>query len=179
MEPLRRTLATALLVLGLLFVTTFASTFVEYPYLPNLVLPVVVYYGLFAEVSVLRGIGVAFVSGNLLDVFAGSPMSLYTFLLSATFLATRALGARLFLRNVAFQSTFIFIVAVAVDSAALALRLLFELPLPFEALDGSRLLRETAISSLVTALSAPLLYLVVARIEQVEASRKEAGSVAP
>ena len=178
MEPVRRVVLALLFATSLLFVSTFVSTFVSHPYVPNLLLPVVVYYGLFAEVNVVRGTAIAFVAGNLLDVFAGSPMSLYTFLFCVSFLATRALGARLFLRNVAFQAAFIFFVALAVDAAAIAVRLLFELPLPFPVHERGRILRESAISALASALFAPFVYSVVARIEAVDTARKDGGGVA-
>jgi rod shape-determining protein MreD len=61
---------------------------------PSLLLPLVVFMGVH-EYSMARGAALAFTLGYLLDVFAGAPVGLYTFITVATFIVSRAAGVRL------------------------------------------------------------------------------------
>src|SRR5690348_598045 len=61
---------------------------------PSLLLPLVVFMGVH-EYSIARGAALSFVLGYLLDLFAGSPVGLFTFISVATFLVARVAGVRL------------------------------------------------------------------------------------
>jgi rod shape-determining protein MreD len=61
---------------------------------PSLLLPLVVFMGVH-EYSIARGAALSFTLGYLLDVFAGAPVGLFTFISVATFIVSRAAGVRL------------------------------------------------------------------------------------
>jgi rod shape-determining protein MreD len=61
---------------------------------PNLVLPLIVFMGVH-EYSVVRGASLACVLGYALDMFAGAPVGLFTFISVAIFVLSRAAGVRL------------------------------------------------------------------------------------
>lgn len=61
---------------------------------PSLLLPLVVFMGVH-EYSIARGAALAFLLGYLMDVFAASPVGLFTFITVATFVVSRAAGVRL------------------------------------------------------------------------------------
>ncbi len=148
------------------------------PWAPQLVLTVIVHYGLLQEVHLVRGMAIAFASGYLLDVFSGNPMSLHTFMQCASFLAARGLGLRLFLRNVPLQAVLAFVASLAAQGTSLAIRAIFEeSQSPFEAHDTQRVFLAMASSATTTAVLAPLVFAVVGRIESTETGRSEEGSV--
>lgn len=179
MDGARRLLLAVLFGIALLEVQSFLSlTVLRPPYTPMLLLPLVVYYGLLSEVNVVRGMLVAFSCGYLADLFSGHGMSLNTFVLGASFLVARGLGARLFLRNVALRSAAAFVASTAAMAGGFALRELFEKRSPIPLTDSSGLTRAIVVSSLTTALFAPLVYSVVVRIEVAENARREEGGVA-
>ena len=165
--------------LGFFVVQSTASRFLPaYSWAPQLLLPVVLYYGLMQDVSLVRGMSVAFVSGYMLDLFAGNPMSLHTFIQCAAFLLARGLGLRLFLRNVAFQAALAFVASLATQGTAIALRAIFEEEsTPFGTHASARLFEGLSASALMTALSAPIVFAIVARIESTDTTRRDDGSV--
>lgn len=178
MESVIRSLQSIGVCFALLVLESMVSVVVPlHPWAPNLLLPIVVYYGLLQEVNVVRGMVVAFASGYLMDLFAGSPMSLHTFVQCASFLAARALGLRLFLRNAAFQASFAFVASLAAQGGEHALRALFEKPAPFEIHDAKRVFYGMVASATTTAIFAPFVFAIVARIESSEAGRRDDGSV--
>lgn len=61
---------------------------------PSFVLPLILFTGVH-EYSVARGAALAFVLGYALDLFAGAPVGLYTFVSVAVFVLARAAGVRL------------------------------------------------------------------------------------
>jgi cell shape-determining protein MreD len=61
---------------------------------PSLLLPLVVFMGVH-EYSIARGAALSFILGYLLDVFAGAPVGLFTFISVATFVIARVAGIRL------------------------------------------------------------------------------------
>ncbi len=61
---------------------------------PSLLLPLIVFMGVH-EYSIARGAALAFLLGYLLDVFAASPVGLFTFITVATFVVSRGAGVRL------------------------------------------------------------------------------------
>lgn len=61
---------------------------------PSLLLPLIVFMGVH-EYSVARGVALSFILGYLLDVFAASPLGLFTTISVATFFVARLAGVRL------------------------------------------------------------------------------------
>lgn len=179
MDELGRSLAAIAFCFALLVAQSMASTVLPgHPWAPQLLLTVVVYYGLLQEVHLVRGMATAFVSGYLLDLFAGSPTSLHTFMLCASFLAARGLGLRLFLRNIAFQAALAFVASMAAQGASIAIRTIFEdSHTPFQANDTRRVVLAMVASATVTAVLAPAVFAVIARIESTDTGKRDDGSV--
>ena len=61
--------------------------------MPNLVLPLIVFMGVH-EFSVVRGAGLACALGYALDLLAGAPVGLFTFISVSIFALARAAGVR-------------------------------------------------------------------------------------
>ena len=137
-----------------------------HPYSPNLLLPMVIYYGVTPEVSVVRGAVLSFLLGYVLDIFCGNPMGLQTFLMVATYLVAKVAGLRLFLRGPAFQMLLTFVVGVLDGGTILALRAIFEPPPPFPASEIGTSLLEVFGPATVTAVIAPPIFGLVRRVEQ-------------
>ncbi|HJK99514.1 MAG TPA: rod shape-determining protein MreD [Polyangiaceae bacterium LLY-WYZ-14_1] len=147
-----------------------------HPFSPNLLLPMVIFYGVTPEVSVVRGAVLGFALGYILDIFCGNPMGLQTFLMVATYLVAKVAGLRLFLRGPAFQMLLTFVVGVLDGGTILALRAIFEPPPPFPAASVETSLSEVFGPALVTALVAPPIFGFVRRVEQIGSGSSSAGS---
>jgi len=176
-SPWTRSALLVLLGLGLLLTQSVLATVVPiYPFIPMLILPVLIYLGVSPEVHLVRGALLAFFLGYLYDLFSGNLMSLQTFVAVATFMLARGAGLRLFLRSPSFQVLLTFIVAVLAGGATIALRTIFadNAPFPFGGV------RETATllvaPAVATALAAPLVFPAVQRIEAAAPKRQEATS---
>lgn len=143
------------------------------PFMPNLIAPVVLFLGVAPDVNLVRGVTISFCLGYLLDLFAGNPMGLETFVLVATFLVTRGAGLRLFLRGPAFQVSLTFVAMLVMGGAATALRAIFETRMLFPErtpLDTATRLFGAAAA---TALFAPVIFDLARRIESLGASRRD------
>jgi rod shape-determining protein MreD len=70
--------------------------------MPNLILPLIVFMGVH-EYSVVRGASLAFALGYALDMFAGAPVGLFTFITVAIFVLSRAAGVRLAAQTILTQ----------------------------------------------------------------------------
>ncbi len=102
-----------------------------HPFVPNLLLPMVLYLGVTPDVTLGRGAALAFGIGVLADEVTGAPLGLTTFIFVAAFLLTRVAGLRLFLRGVPFQVVATTGIAVIAAGAMLALCAIFEEPEAF------------------------------------------------
>jgi cell shape-determining protein MreD len=164
-----------------------ATLWPMHPFVPNLLLPIVVYLGVDPDVLLVRGAVLTFVLGYFLDVVAGAPTGLFTFVLVATYLAARGAGLRLLLRSVPFQMGLVVVISIAANGVMLALRAIFQPPEAFplvmpssgmlgsavevllgdDALVGSYVSTVTTLlaSAFATALAAPLVFAVVRRID--------------
>ncbi len=161
-----------------------------HPFVPSLLLPMVLYLGVTPDVSLVRGSLLAFVIGVLADEMTGTPLGLETFIFVASFLLSRVAGFRLFLRGVPFQIASTSGIAVVASGAMLALCAIFEAPeafpllMPPAGLVGSILGavwgeelplvgRATHVatvlvaSGLATGLASPVVYAAVRRVESV------------
>ncbi len=170
--------AFALVVFGfsLLVAQTAAAMLVPtYGYVPNLILPIVIFLGVSPDVPMVRGTVVGFALGYLLDSFCGSPMGLHTFVMTASFMVARGAGLRLFPQGPAFQVLLAFLMTFAFGATVLALRAIFERP---SLSIGESTPRETAFSLLrpavATAIFSPLVFAGARRIEAMGGKRREA-----
>jgi rod shape-determining protein MreD len=164
---------------ALLILQAVLSTLIPlHTFAPNLMLPITIFLGVYHEVPIVRGALIAFVLGYLLDAFCGSPMGLHTFVLVAVFMVARGAGLRLFLRGPLFQISLTFMMSLLAGGTVVALRAIFEKLAPFPTADY----RNTALilvqSSLVTALSAPPIFMAIRKIEGLPAQRSDEGSTA-
>lgn len=121
-----------LLALVLLLVQSSVSALLPlHPFVPNLLLPMVLYLGVTPDVTLGRGAALAFAAGVLADEVTGAPLGLTTFIFVAAFLLTRVAGLRLFLRGVPFQIVATTGIAIVASGAMLALCAIFEQPEAF------------------------------------------------
>lgn len=194
--------ATALV---LLLLQSAASTLLPlHPFVPNILLPMVLYLGVTPDVTLARGSTLAFVLGVLADELTGAPLGLDTFLYVASFLLTRVAGLRLFLRGVPFQIAATSGIAVVASGAMLALCAIFEPPEAFplamppaglaggiaEVLLGDEVplvgsamhvVSVIVATGLATGLVSPLVYAATRRVEAVTARARrspEGGAAA-
>jgi rod shape-determining protein MreD len=129
---------------------------------PSLLLPLIVFMGVH-EYSMSRGAALAFTLGYLLDLFAASPIGLFTFITVATFVVARAAGVRL------AAQTFVTKIALAFVFALLQGILIVVLTAIF----GKDPARPRALALLVaphavaTALFAPRVFRVAERVHAI------------
>jgi rod shape-determining protein MreD len=152
---------------------TFATMVPIHAIAPNLLLPLVIYFGVAPDMHVLRGASLSFVLGYLLDSFCGSPMGLLTFVMVATFILARFAGLRLFMRGPAFQVLLTFVVGLIAGGTVFALRAIFEAPPPFPAGDAWSIGVAIAVPALSTAIAAPLVFVAVWRVDGLVSHRRE------
>ena len=128
---------------------------------PSLILPLILFMGVH-EYSVLRGAALAFVLGYSLDVFAGAPVGLFTFVSVSTFVLSRAAGVRLAAQTILTQLALAF--AFTLFEATTVLMLL--------AIFGRDPYAPRALTSLVlphavaTAAVSPIVFRIAERIHQ-------------
>jgi rod shape-determining protein MreD len=140
--------------------------------MPNLVLPLVVFMGVH-EYSVVRGATLAFALGYALDMFAGAPVGLFTFITVAIFVLSRAAGVRLAAQTVLTQLALAFGFALFESVTVLMLVAIF----------GRDPHSPRALLSLVlphaaaTAVFSPLVFRIAERLHQatITVPRPEGG----
>jgi rod shape-determining protein MreD len=139
---------------------------------PSLILPLIVFTGVH-EYSVARGAALAFVLGYSLDLFAGAPVGLFTFVSVAVFVLSRAAGVRLAAQTMLTQLALAFGFALVQSITVLVLLAIF----------GKNPYSPRALLSLVlphaiaTALVSPIVFRIAERLHQATISvpRPEGG----
>lgn len=173
----------AMIALGFVLLTVQSTMSAVLPlrfFVPNLVLPIVIFLGVSPDVEVARGAGIAFALGYLFDLYSGNRMGISTFVMVLTFMTLRGAGFRLFLRGPQFQIPLTFVVCMLAGGAELTIRAVFEPRLPVRVDAAGANASHLAASALVTALAAPLLFLAAQRVESLMATnRRDEGSEAP
>ena len=96
-----------------------------WPFVPDLALPIILFMAMTEEVDMTRGAVTSFCVGYLQDLFAGTPMSLHTFLAVAVFFVARGSRFQFSVRGLMFQFGLVAAVSLLQGSAALALRSIF------------------------------------------------------
>ncbi len=128
---------------------------------PSLVLPLIIFLGVH-ESSMLRGAGLAFVVGYLLDIMASAPPGLFTFVSVAIWLVSRIAGVRLTTQTILTRMSLAF--GFAVVEAFIVLTLL--------AIFGADTRRPLEMLSLIlpraasTAVCAPFVFSIAQRLHQ-------------
>ncbi len=157
-------------VLLLVLQGALGTVFSRHPFVPNITLPLVLYLGVAPGVSFPRGAFLSFLLGYLVDVFSGTPLSLYTFVAVATFMLTRVTGLRILLRGPGFQILLTSLVAFFGGLSTIFLRVLYE---DFEIQRTWNIAISTIVPAVATGLFAPLIFALVSRVEFVEGRRQE------
>jgi len=140
--------------------------------MPNLILPLIVFMGVH-EYSVVRGATLAFALGYALDMFAGAPVGLFTFITVAIFVLSRAAGVRLAAQTILTQLALAFGFALFESITVLMLVAIF----------GRDPHSPRALLSLVvphaaaTAIVSPLVFRIAERLHQatITVPRPEGG----
>jgi rod shape-determining protein MreD len=140
--------------------------------MPNLILPLIVFMGVH-EYSVVRGATLAFALGYALDMFAGAPVGLFTFITVAIFVLSRAAGVRLAAQTILTQLALAFGFALFESITVLMLVAIFGRdPHSPRALLSLVLPHATA-----TAVVSPLVFRIAERLHQatITVPRPEGG----
>jgi rod shape-determining protein MreD len=141
---------------------------------PSLLLPLVVFMGVH-EYSMARGAALAFTLGYLLDVFAGAPVGLFTFITVATFVVSRTAGVRLAAQTLITKVALAFVFALFQGILIVVLTAIF----------GGDPARPRALALLVaphavaTALFAPLVFSLAERVHQATVNVPRPGEGGP
>ncbi|KYF69695.1 MULTISPECIES: hypothetical protein [Sorangium] len=128
---------------------------------PSLLLPLVVFMGVH-EYSIARGAALAFLLGYLLDLFAGAPVGLFTFITVATFVVSRAAGVRLAAQTLLTKIALAFVFGLVEGVLIVILTAIF----------GGDAARPRALALLVaphavsTAIFAPFVFRLAERVHQ-------------
>ena len=140
--------------------------------MPNLFLPLIVFMGVH-EYSVVRGAMLAVALGYALDMFAGAPVGLFTFITVAIFVLSRAAGVRLAAQTILTQLALAFGFALFESTTVIMLVAIFGRdPHSPRALLSLVLPHATA-----TAIVSPLVFRIAERLHQatITVPRPEGG----
>lgn len=130
---------------------------------PNLVLPLILFTGVH-EYSIARGAALAFVLGYALDLFAGAPVGLFTFVSVAIFVLARAAGVRLAAQTVLTQLALAFGFALVEGGIVVVLLAIFrDAKTAYPVRSLVPLLVPHAVA---TALVSPIVFRVAERLHQ-------------
>jgi rod shape-determining protein MreD len=129
--------------------------------MPNLVLPLIVFMGVH-EYSVVRGATLSWLLGYALDLFAGAPIGLFTFISVAIFVLSRAAGVRLAAQTIPTQLALAFGFAFFESVTVLMLVAIFGK----DPQSPRALLSMVLPHAAATALVSPLVFRIAERLHQ-------------
>jgi len=143
---------------------------------PEFVLPMVLFLGLH-DPSTGRGVILSFLLGYLWDMFAGSPMGLYTFISVTVYVISRVVGVRIFLRGALFHVFLTLGVTLVSSSVIVLLRFIFGQQVEEVGLLGKIVLPRV----MMTAAVAPFMFKMMYQIylPKVTRRREEPLGVTP
>jgi rod shape-determining protein MreD len=141
---------------------------------PSLLLPLVVFMGVH-EYSMARGAALSFTLGYLLDVFAGAPVGLFTFITVATFVVARAAGVRLAAQTLITKIGLALVFALVQRILIIVLTAIFGND-PARPLALAKLIAPHAIA---TAVCAPFVFALAERVHAATITMPGAGEGAP
>ncbi|HKQ71461.1 MAG TPA: rod shape-determining protein MreD [Polyangiaceae bacterium] len=128
---------------------------------PNLVLPLILFMGVH-EYSVVRGAALAAALGYALDLFAGAPVGLFTFITVSIFVLARAAGVRLAAQTVLTQLALAFGFAIFESVTVLMLVAIFGR----DPHSPKALLTVVLPHAAATAMVSPLVFRLAERLHQ-------------
>jgi rod shape-determining protein MreD len=129
--------------------------------MPNLVLPLLVFMGVH-EYSVVRGASLACVLGYALDLLAGAPIGVFTFISVSIFVLSRAAGVRLAAQTILTQLALAFAIALFESITIIMLVAIFGRN-PHSPLNLMALVLPHAAA---TAAVSPLVFRLAERVQQ-------------
>ena len=147
-------------------------------FMPNPILPFVIYLAMAPDVSLARGAALSFALGFLFDSATGNAMGLFTFLHESAFLLARGAGFRLIMRGRISQMSITAATALVGSITLIALHRIFR-PTPTGQVDVTspeHLAFAVVGSAFSTGLLAPLFYQLARRIDNLR-RREEAAQV--
>ncbi len=133
--------------------------------MPNALLPIVIYLGMAADISLARAALLSFALGLFVDSAAGNAMGLMTFIHVATLVGTRAAGVRLMMRGKLSHVLITALIAAMGATAVISLRSIFRPEEQFEATSVRHLIVAVLLPSLTTGAIAPFVFQLVRRID--------------
>ena len=171
-----RQIALLSLLCGLLLVvqSTLSLVLGVQPWMPDLVIPVLVLLGLTRTLPLVQGSVASFCVGFLVDSFSGNSLGVHAFVMVLVFLLARVIGSRLSFRGLPVQLLFTFLLALCSSALLWLVRGVFG-PVGFPA-DLSVFASSMFVNALMTALFAPLVFLAARPIILAfSGQREEAG----
>jgi rod shape-determining protein MreD len=145
-------------------------------FMPNPILPFVIYLAMAPDVSLARGAALSFALGFLLDSATGNAMGLFTFMHESSFLLARAAGFRLIMRGRISQISITAATAVVGSITLIALHRIFRPAGQIDVASPKHLAFAVLGSALSTGLLAPALYQLARRIDNLR-RREETAHV--
>ncbi len=128
--------------------------------IPNLVLLIVLYLGLFHRFH--RGCALTFFLGYLMDLFSGGPTGLYIFLYLGSFSLAQMIRETFYLKSRLFQIVFILIFSLGNDFFLFLLLWVFSSPVSL----SSSLVKGIIIQGIYNTAVGPFLFLFLERVDR-------------
>jgi rod shape-determining protein MreD len=135
------------------------------PFMPNLVLPIVIYLGIAQEIPLWRVALLSALLGALVDTASGNALGLMTFVHVATLAAVRAGSLRLLMRGRLSQVAITALVAALGALLVIALRSLFRANPQVPSTSTRHWLIATLVPSVATGLVAPFVIQLARRVD--------------
>lgn len=135
---------------------------------PDFLLPFVIYLGMI-DYGAARGAALAFVLGYILDTCASAPVGVHLFVVPAIYLLYRFINKEILLSGWLFQSAMTLAASLSADLMIVGMRALFERAIP----SWKAVALTLAFHPLATALCAPLVFWLGARLVPESPKRKE------
>ncbi|MET0286080.1 MAG: rod shape-determining protein MreD [Polyangiales bacterium] len=134
-------------------------------FMPNLVLPIVIYLGITQEIPLWRVAVLSALLGALVDTASGNALGLMTFVHVATLVAVRAGSLRLLMRGRLSQVAITALLAALGALLVIALRSLFRANPQVPSTSTRHWLIATLVPSIATGLVAPFVIQLVRRVD--------------
>jgi rod shape-determining protein MreD len=147
------------------------------PFMPNAVLPIVLYLGMTQELPLWRVALLSALLGMMVDTISGNPLGMMTFVHVAALVATRAGSLRLLMRGRLSQVAITALVAALAALLVIALRSLFRPDPQVPAASLQHWLVAVLVPSVATGLIAPLVFQLVRRVDA-RSRRDESATLA-
>lgn len=166
-----------LVALGLLLLIVQAALSIWLPlddYIPNLVLPIIVYLGMSSQISLAKGSALSFALGYLVDSACALPLGLQTLTTVSSFIIARNAGARLLPKGPLSLGLLTFLTALLSGAILLSLRAIFEPPPPFDSAATGNSLGTLLRHAFATALCGPLVVRALRPLERLQLRPGEA-----